>query len=246
MNPPRIRILAALALALPASAAVTEDFSAYRLGDSFSTGQTLGAEGLGWLGGWRTSSSHVNTVARVEDAAPLDAGPYLRATITSTQGGPNRPSGAISRPYTPPEKPFTLSFRFRPAHIEPELRYFLFDNDARAAGPGKTASWQIEIFNGQWRLIDGGGNGAAENYIDTGVPVVAGVAYAVTLSIDPARRLWSVTIAGGQRGVTQENLSFRTDAFTTERWIHFGAGELGSASLGITAEWSVDSILVRP
>lgn len=239
-------LLPFLLLAQTALVAAAEDFSGYRAGMSFTTGQTLGDEAPGWLGGWRTSSSHVATLGRVEDTKPLDVGPYLVATVTSTEGQPQRPSGAVSRPYAPPEKPFTLSFRFRPANVDPNLRYFIFDNDARAAGPGNTASWQIEVVEGQWRLIDGGGNGAGETYIDTGMPVVAGATYAFTLTITPAKRLWSVIISDGRRNVAREALNFRTNTFTTERWLHFGANELGGAGLGLTADWSIDTISIQP
>ena len=232
--------------AVASAAAIVDDFSGYRVGETLSTGQTLGAEALGWLDGWRTASSYVTTRASVKDTTPLDAGAYLHATVTSTLGQPVRPSGAITRPYTPPDKPFTVRFHFRPANVDPNIRYFLFDNDARAAGTSPNVSWQIQVADGCWQLVGGGVSPGEVIPLHTDLLVTAGTTYAFTLSIDPAMRRWSVIISDGQRSITHKDLSFRTATFTTERWIHFGAAELGSAALGLTAEWSLDSISIQP
>lgn len=239
-------LLFSAVVASASAATIADDFSGYRVGETLSHGQTLGAEALGWLDGWRTASSHVTTRATVAESSPIDAGAYLQATVTSSAGNPARPSGCIARPYTPPEKPFTLRFHFRPATIDPNIRYFLFDNDARAAGTGPNASWQIQVADGVWQLIGGGVGAEATIPVHTDMTVVAGTTYVFTLAIDPVQRLWSATISDGQRSVTHKNLSFRTATFTTERWLHFGANELGSAALGLTAEWSIDSISIQP
>lgn len=232
--------------AVASAAAITDDFSGYRAGETLTTGQTLGAEALGWLDGWRTASSYVTTRASVKDTSPLDAGAYFHATITSTPGQPVRPSGAIARPYTPPDKPFTLRFHFRPANVDPNIRYILFDNDARAAGTSPNASWQIQVADGRWQLIGGGASPGETIPIHTDMLVTAGTTYVFTISLDPATRRWSATIFDGQRSITHKDLGFRTATFTTERWLHFGASELGSAALGLTAEWSLDSISIQP
>lgn len=245
---PALLLLPLLAPALVSAAPIADDFSGYRVGETLSTGQTLGVESLGWLDGWRTASSYVATRASVTDTAPVEAGAgaCLRTTITSTLNQPVRPSGAVCRPYTPPEKPYVIRFQFRPANVDPNIRYFLFDNDARAAGTGPNASWQIQVESGYWQLVGGDGLGAATTAILTDMPVVSGATYAFTIAVDPAMRRWSATISDGRRAITHKDLIFRTELFTTERWLHFGASELGSAALGLTAEWSLDSISIQP
>lgn len=244
---PTLVTLAATAwLAASAHAIPLDDFSGYQPGENFTTGRTLGAAEGGWNGGWRTSSSHVQTTGSVETAKPLDAGPYLDVTVFAAAGQPNRSSGAISRPFLLPSKPFKLSFRFRPGVADKDLRYFIFDNDVRAAAPGRSATWQIESRAGHWWLIDGEGNGAPEASVDTELPVVAGTAYAFSLEIDPVRRVWSVTISDGTRTVTRQDLAFRTATPPPERWIHFGANELSNPAVGITVIYSIDSISFQP
>jgi hypothetical protein len=237
---------AIILLALPLHAAVLEDFSGYGQGDSFSTGQTLGTTSGGWSGGWRTSSSYIETVGRIETGKPIDASPYLDVTLAATAGQPNRASGAISRPYPFPAKPFKLTFRFRPGVADDQIRYFLFDNDIRAAGPGPSATWQIESRAGYWCLIGGQSGGLPETVIDTELPLIAGTVYTFSLEIDPVLRLWGVTLSDGIRTVTRQNLAFRTATPTAERWIHFGANELAKPALGITATYSIDSISLQP
>lgn len=247
MNLRRLAVLTALILpALPLHAAMLEDFSAYGQGDSFSTGQTLGIAGGGWSGGWRTSSSYIETVGRVESSKPIDAAPHLDVTLSATAGQPNRASGAISRPYPFPASPFKLTFRFRPGIADDQIRYFIFDNDIRAAGPGPSATWQIESRAGYWCLVAGQSGGLPEAVIDTEMPLIAGTVYTFSLEIDPVLRLWGVTISDGIRTVTRRNLAFRTATPTPERWIHFGVNELAKPAVGVTATCSIDSITFQP
>jgi hypothetical protein len=239
-------LTAALLLSLPAQAEVLEDFSSYKPGDNFTTGQTLGTATNGWTGGWRTNSSYTDNTGRVDADKPLDAGQYLDVTLFAAAGQPQKPSGAIARPYKSPDKPFTLIFRFRPAASDEDLRYFIFDNDTRSAGPAGTASWQIESHDGFWRLIDGEGNGNPATPVDTDLPVIAGAAYTFTLTIDPVQKIWSASISDGTRTVVHRDLHFRTATLTPERWLHFGANELSAPALGVTIRYAVDSVSIQP
>ncbi|MFH1500266.1 MAG: hypothetical protein ABII82_20870, partial [Verrucomicrobiota bacterium] len=114
------------------------------------------------------------------------------------------------------------------------------------AGPAGTATWQIESKLGTWHLINGESDGYAAVAIDTGLPVRADTEYAFTLSIDPSRKLWSVTISDGARTVDHKDIRFRTDSALTERWIHFGANELDAPGLGRDIGCAVDTILIQP
>lgn len=247
MNKNLFLIGPAALFALSTHAAVLEDFSSYGPGDSFYTGQTLGTTAGGWAGGWRTSSSHIETKGSVEVGKPIDAtSPYLDVTLSAAAGQPNRASGAVARPYPFPSSPFKLTFRFRPGIADQDIRYFLFDNDIRAAGPSSSATWQIESRAGSWWLIGGQSSGLPETSIDTELPLIDGTVYTFSLEIDPVLRIWGVTISDGIRTVTHQNLAFRTATPTPERWIHFGANELSKPTLGVTATFSIDSITLLP
>lgn len=247
MNLPGPSVFIALALlVLPLHAAVLEDFSGYSAGETFTTGQTSGTATAGWTGGWRTASSHVTTTGVVENVKPLDAGQYLDVTVFAVAGHPTATGGAVSRPYTVPTTPFTLSFRFRPGNDPKTLRYSLFDNDTRAAGPGNTATWQIVSHDGRWRLLDGAANGLPEAVVDTDMPVVAGTTYTFTLAVNPALRTWDAMISDGTRTVAHKGLGFRTGNVTPERWIHFAANELSVPASGITITYSIDTLSLHP
>lgn len=237
-----LSLLSAAAL----NATVLEDFSGYKPGDTFSTGQTLGDAGLGWTSGWRTNSSYIKSVAHVGAENPLHDGPFLEINFSSEAGQPQKPSGAVARSYQAPIPPYTLSFHYRPAVSDDGIRCFIFESDTRMAGPAGTATWQIESKLGTWHLINGESDGYAAEVIDTGLPVSAGVTYAFTLAIDPSRKLWSATISDGKQTVARQDIRFRTDTVTPERWVHFGANEIAAPGQGRDIGCAVDTILIQP
>ncbi|HSI08627.1 MAG TPA: hypothetical protein VK985_08545 [Rariglobus sp.] len=244
---PLLLALAAALLAAPAGAAQLEDFSGYKNGDGFIPGITLAPGGTGWLDGWRSSNSFVEVTGSIIKTKPVDSGQYLDVQLISVAGQhPSKPSGAVTIPYRTPDRPFKLSFKFRPNVPDDNFRYFLCDLDARHAGTSGVASWQIDSLDGVWNLTDGEHDGLETRQLPTAMPVVAGTTYTFTLMIDPARRVWSVTITDGKRTVTHKDLHFRTDRVTPERCLLFGASELFPNAVGITAHFSLDSISIQP
>jgi hypothetical protein len=233
-------------LAQSVRAELREDFSGHRPGATFTTGITLGEAGSGWTSGWRSNSSHVETLALVATEHPVNDGPFLQVSLSSQAGQPQKPSGAVARAYQPPRAPFTLRFWFRPENVDTGVRYFLFDNNNRAAGTAATAIWQIESRDGIWHLIDGECDGMPAATIDTGMPVTAQTSYSFTIEVDPDRLRWSATISDGVQIVSHQDIRFRTADVTPERWLHFGANELASPARGTPIGFSVDTISVQP
>lgn len=247
MKPVRLALLVLpCAVSTFVRADVSEDFSGHAPGASFTTGITLGDAGQGWAGGWRTNSSHVNVVARVNADRPIHEGPCLDVDLSGDAGQANKSSGAVARPYKRPQVPYTVEFRFRPATPDTGVRYFLFDGNTRLAGPSGTASWQIQSSGGFWQLLDGEGDGMPAATVATTMPVVPGITYAFAIDIDPVAQRWSVSISDGKRAEAHKNLRFRTNDFTPERWLHFGANESVASGQGANIGLSIDTLLIRP
>ncbi|CAM2978368.1 hypothetical protein [Rariglobus hedericola] len=233
---------------LRATAASIEDFSGYKAGEVFMPGEVFPAKGTGWLDGWRSANSYVQVTGSFVTTKPLvDAGPYLAVSIDSIVGEhPSNPSGTVTLPYRPPTKPFKLIFKFRPETSVQTVRYYLFDNDVRIAGPGPLASWLITSKDGQWQLLNGEGNGVPSEMIATGLPVVAGTTYSFAVEVNPQARTWNVTITDGKRSVTEKNLYFRNTAYTPDRCLVFGANETSAPALGLNMRFAIDSISIQP
>jgi hypothetical protein len=233
---------------LPAFGASIEDFSGYKVGDVFIPGEVFPSKGTGWLDGWRSGNSYVQVTGSFVANKPLvDSGSYLAVSFDSISGEhPSSPSGSVTLPYRPPSKPFKLAFKFRPETPVQDIRYFLFDNDTRTAGPGPLASWIITSKDGQWQLLDGEHAGSSSEMIATGLPVVAGTTYSFSLEINPETRTWNATITDGKRSVIEKDLHFRNNTFTPERCLVFGANETAVPALGLTVRFALDSISIQP
>ena len=251
MMTPLRPVIAALALlslhSLPAFGASTEDFSGYKAGDYFVPGEVFPTKGTGWLAGWRSANSYVQVTGNFVAKNPVDSGQYLAVTIVSTTGEhASNPGGSVTLPYRRPAKPFKLTFKFRPDDSDKDIRYFLFDNDVRAAGVSPMASWLIVSKDGEWQLLDGACSGLPAEMLQTALPVVAGTTYTFAIEINPESSTWNVSITDGKRTVTQKNLHFRSPNLTPERCLIFGANETVAPAQGLTVRFSLDSISLQP
>ena len=228
-------------------------FESYAAGSSFTTSQMLGVAGSGWAYGWRTGGSFATPTGTISASSPLVSGQRLGASVV-TQSGKTSANGAVTRAYAASAlatQTYTARFVFRPDSTPANIRYIVSDVQVRAAGPDGTAAWQIANVNGTWQAFSGGATNA---YINTGLSVVAGVAYDFTINLNPVAKSWSVTISNGTTSVTRSGLNSRFSTFGTDpteavggRWLNFAAQELvtSGTTVGATGTFSVDAIVLE-
>jgi len=238
------------------SANVTETFESYTSGTSFTSGTSLGSATNGWAYAWKTAASYGTPKGVIANANPVDSGQYLSGTIT-TQAGHTAASGAITRPFTATSvnAPFDIYFCIRPDSTPSNVSYLLGDNqNISAFGPDSTSSWQIASVNGTWQFYDGGANGGSNSYYDTGIPVVAGTVYDVSVTVNPNAHTWQGTLSNGITFYTRSALNARSSTFDLDqtlavggRWLTWGVKEIvtSGTTVGTTGAFSVDSISVQ-
>lgn len=237
--------------------AASEDFGAYPVGTSFTTGKTLGAAGSGWAYGWRTSGSFASPKGTVAIAGKVDDAAYLACTF-SIHPGKSAASGSIARAYDAASfnRPFEVSFALRPDGPADRFQYSISDNRTLTPfGPDASSSWQIASINGTWQACDGSADGSSGAMVDTKVAVVPGTTYTFSVAVDPVDHSWSLTIFDGISTVAKTGLTTRAGALETDaelalggRWITFNAREIvapGSATSAGTVGFSIDSVLLE-
>lgn len=273
------RTLATLAVAgllalaaTPASAIViADDFSGYTANPATNLsvnpgggGQWLGnstsgfgATGSGWLIGWRNSSDNTggSNSSHVLNTTPLvsGGGNYFSYTV-NTAAGNTVATSALARAYDATAvsvggtTAFSTSFDFRADSVTGDIRFNLSNSNSRTASYDGTATWVLSAYNGYWYAGDGAGN----NFVNTGVAFATGVTYSFSIEENPVTKEWSVTIFNGATSVALTDLAYRTGSWNTgggsitdARWLTFAATEIISGtSVGASASFSVDNIVI--
>lgn len=248
----------------PGRAAIVADF------DDGNTGALVdgypGTPGNGWANDWQepTSGGTYTAGPTVALAAPLSpaGGNYLTATydVSAANG-----QATVSRQYTNSggvalDQAHTVQFQFRVEDLtnftDNEDRLFLFDRTGPRFGTDSACSWIITAAGDtrtgsnwnalEWTFFDGdksGGGYYGDNFVNTGVPLAAGVTYDVTVDVRPADKEWDATITDGTHTYSHSGLGYRIDATTVGGHLNFGGR--GSAA-NDERSFSLDAIRIVP
>jgi hypothetical protein len=224
-----------------------------------------GTAGDGWANAWVESvegGASFTTGPSVVSASPFPLGGSNYLTATFTSGGTNT-QATVSRSFADANgidnaQPHVVSFQFRPEDLtgftNNEDRFFLFDRTSARAGTDSSCSWMIlaagDTRSGtnwnanEWFVFDGnkdGGGFYTNDFVNSGIPLVAGTDYSFTVAVHPSAQEWDVTISDGTNSFTAKNLGFRINATEAGSALNFG----GRASSGTdTRSYSMDSLHV--
>jgi hypothetical protein len=215
----------------------------------------LGQAGAGWLGPWKTTTSGGIFSNQVPSANPVNGGGnYLDINLgvsgTGTQG-----AGAVGRKFDTrvinATLPYTIAFDLRPdtalAHGNDRINVFGDLGAGYAFGLGAANTFVIQgQYNGgnpQWFVQNGNGAGTGI-FVNTGMAITPGVAYRVSVDIDPATRSWTVQIDNGITQYQSGTLGFRASPSTEAgNSLYFGGiVHTSTGTLGI----SIDNIAITP
>jgi|GEM_PF-2520861 len=241
---------------IPVHAQITEDFSAYTVGDN---GIDAGTIDSNWLSTWRTASYQVTQSAIIANTNPVNSGNnYYSGSITTNAGATGSISGAQSRAYNADvisssgASEYTISFDFRAASATVIQRYDIFDSKIRASSSSSSVTtWRVAAFDGRWHASNG-----TNDLTDINFDFTAGTIYSFSITQDPSVPSWDLTITNGTtaESTTIEDLATRAATWDTDsapqlgaRWLSVAASEIISgASVGTSTQFSIDSIEIRP
>ncbi|GAA5483202.1 PEP-CTERM sorting domain-containing protein [Haloferula sargassicola] len=226
-----------------------------------SVDQYQGIAGDGWDGPWGTSTSTADLTGSVVNSSPLNGGGnYLSSTLTATGASGGR--GIQFRNYNDfgdvnVSAAHTISFDIRVdsslATFNSGIDYFQMYDRIGGTDFANTGAWLVRAFGadvenlgttavvgGNWAIYNGNKDGSFSNtnFVDTGVPLVAGNVYHFDVTLDPTIAEYSVTINGG---TTFSGLGFRNATGTVQTQVNFG-GRV--SDLNETLTYSLDSIAV--
>jgi hypothetical protein len=235
---PTCALLAFLALAPFATAQITDDFTP---GHGLADGGTYtGVAENGWTTPWLLKRPHPSVMLDrdVLDSNPLikGGGNHLVVSGVATSAG----IWGIARQFAPfPNREYNYVRRDRSHVIRLNLRFDDLSGwssgedvavgDGQSAnennGIGPQSSFMLRAHysdtggarGNHWAVYDGQRDGTFDRnrYVDTGIPLVAGVTYTITLRIRPATRSWIATIEDGTRSFTSGTLGFRAGGYGT-------------------------------
>lgn len=231
-------LVALLGLSSPASAQITENFSA---GHGLAPGGAYtGETGGGWTTPWlpKRPFPSVAVDRDVVDTAPLvrGGGRYLVVSGVPTSPG----VWGISRQYAPfPNREYQGVRRDRSHVIRFNIRIDELSGWSRGenftigesaaplelAGLGPNSAFFIRVHRdpvgtapaNSWALYNGARDGTFDpsRYVDSGIPLVFGLTYTFTVRLRPETRSWFATIEDGSRTYTSPSLGYRAGGLGT-------------------------------
>ncbi|MCE5186761.1 MAG: PEP-CTERM sorting domain-containing protein [Planctomycetaceae bacterium] len=239
-------VMAALLCLVGTANAVLETFDSYPSG------------GSGWSGNWGVGGT-VSTAGIMSDSPINDAGSYLSYQTTATG------SNAVYRDFAGAigSGAYTLTMDFRVDSLgtfysgtDLSDRLQIFGDAGTAAGDmGSNTGWCIMASpnyktpagqpSGNWMVYNGRKNGAWSSscLINSGIAVVEGGVYTLTITVDPADLSYDITLDNGTTIFTAENMGFRTANTAAADRLVF-ANKMRSGATGTTL--SYDSINIVP
>ncbi len=259
-------MLCLCALASHADAAIVANFTG-GLGTE-SSDQWAGVAGDGWTTPWSTNGRNSNTTAIVT-TTPLTTGGgnYLgfvddssNTSITARRAYGSGNGVDISQNYR-------ISFNYRFDGSVAQFADFgdriaLLGDTASVNGTTSTNTWIVgvaasntgsqanqSVFPGNWYFFDNNGDSdfATKNMYDTGLAMVAGTVYQITVDVNPLAGTYGASVSDGTSTVSQGGLTFRRGASSiasaTEHYINFGGTNSSASDNG---SFSVDNILIVP
>lgn len=207
-----------------------------------------GQAGDGWSSAW---ASHTNSVGElngtVTNTNPLQtgAGNYLSVTISNSDNDSTTSAAMAARNHdvvyggVDTDQPHIVSFLFRPEQFDSDSLYRIFERHGTAKGADAATRWYLRAGTDGWSVYDGDGDGGASG-INTGMDLVEGRTYQVTITVDPTSYSYTVGIADGvQADYLSPTLGFRNDT-NLSRQIQWG----GKDDTGDDLIFSLDSIQI--
>lgn len=259
-----------LAVASASAVVISDNFSGYPASATTNLsinpgggGQWLGAVpgygpiGAEWLGGWRNSSNNTNgnNSSYILNTSPLvtGGGNYISYTVNTATGNAFAGS-SLTRAYNATEisssgtAAFSTTFDFRAdSFTGGPVRFNLSNSYNRTPNYDSSATWVLSAYNGLWYA----GNGPGANFVSTGMAFTAGVTFSLAITENPVTKLWDLTISNGTTSNSLTGLNYRTaawaagdDSVPDARWLTFSASETGTTSVGASATFSVDNVVL--
>ncbi|HYE18408.1 MAG TPA: PEP-CTERM sorting domain-containing protein [Tepidisphaeraceae bacterium] len=254
--------LLAVSAPLTARAAIVADFT-----DGNGTAlpdQWTGVAGSGWATAWGSSGSAAGT--GVVNTSPLDGGGNYLQFVDNTATTP----AYIRRQYATSgdvniTQPYRISLRYR---FDGTMGDFTAFNDRLAifgdpgavtssatsntwlvgvAGGNSGASASQSVFPGNWYMYDNNGSTdfATSNMVDTGLALVGGRVYGITVDVDPTTGTYDATIDDGVNpAFTASDLTFRRGAgASSASWFHVSGNATAATD---NSAFSLDGVVISP
>lgn len=238
--------VAAVLLCFGFASAVLETFDVYPNG------------GSGWSGDWGVGGT-VSTVGILSDSPINDAGSYLGYQTTATGGNSvyRDFAGSIgSGAYT-----LTMDIRvdslgtfYQGTDLSDRLQIYA-DTGSATGDMGTNTGWCIMASpnyktpagqpSGNWMVYNGRKNNAwSSSYmVNSGIAVVEGGVYTLTITVDPANLSYDISIDNGTTVFTAADMGYRTGSTAAADRLVF-ANKMRAAATGTTL--SYDSIQIVP
>lgn len=257
---------AGFALVAPADRARADIIADFTGGNgTASSDQWTGVSGNGWATGWGSVGSTTGT--GVVNTTPLSGGDnYLQFVDDATNASVYARRQYSASGNVNPAQPhrITLSYRYD-GNTTTQFGHFndriaVFGDSAAQTSSSATNTWLIgvaasntgtgagqSVFPGNWYFFDNNGSNAfaTTNMVNTGISLVGGRVYDITLDVNPNVGTYSATVNDGVNApFTANDLTFRRGAgAATTNWFHLtGQNDVATDSGG----FSFDSVRITP
>ncbi|HSI34485.1 MAG: PEP-CTERM sorting domain-containing protein [Phycisphaerae bacterium] len=258
----RAAVAAAFAVCAPLSAraAIVADFTDGN--GSTLPDQWTGSVGSGWQTAW--SSAGTTTGTGVVNTSPLGGGGNYLQVVDNTTTTP----AYIRRQYATSgdvdiAQPYRVSLRYRFDGTMAEFTDFndrlaIFGDTGAVTSSATSNTWLLgvaggntgagagqSVFAGRWYMFDNNGSNAfaTSNMVDTGLTLVGGREYAITVDVDPTTGTYDATIDDGVNpAFTANDLTFRRGAgASAASWFHVSGNATAATD---NSAFSLDGVVI--
>ena len=229
-----------------------------------SSDQWTGIAGNGWATGWASLGAAAGT--GVVSTSPLEGGGnYLQFVDDTTTAAVFARRQLVNFGEVNLAQPYRLSLSYR---FDGDIAQFtqfadrigIYGDSSATGGTGATNTWSIGVVGGNtgagggqsaipghWYFIDNNGSNAfaTTNMFDTGLSLVSGRVYSITVDVNPVAGTYGASINDGVNApVSASGLTFRNGATgTSASWLHINMSATAATD---NSAFSVDNISVVP